>query len=164
MRMNLYAVHTCVHTPTTPLKAADRNEGLFSILSASHIFLSSPPPPLSTVAKIIKSDADQTQAETACCRGQGGIYSSSHNITSVCHTAVCVLVFILQSTKRWLGKVSVPQLGCAHAEDVVSPVHISFLSYAFKAILLKSAVQIQCNYLYTQKSQYEICCFLFIFL
>lgn len=137
MRMNLYAVHTCVHTPTTPLKAADRNEGLFSILSASHIFLSSPPPPLSTVAKIIKSDADQTQAETACCRGQGGIYSSSHNITSVCHTAVCVLVFILQSTKRWLGKVSVPParlcpcrgcgLSCTHLIFV-----LCFQGYPFK--------------------------------
>lgn len=90
MLINLYAVHTCAYTPKTPLKAADRNADLFSKLGASHIFLSSSPPPLSTVAKIIKSDADQIQAATACCRGQEGIYSSSHNITSPCYTAVCV--------------------------------------------------------------------------
>lgn len=30
MLINLYAVHTCVYTPKTPLKAADRNADLFS--------------------------------------------------------------------------------------------------------------------------------------
>lgn len=131
--MNLYAVHTCVCAPKTPLKRLriEMRISLHNVVPPLFSFLLPP-----TVAKTIQSDADQIQAESACAgSGRNLLFLPEQNFSADVRVVFVALCSFCRAETIGSGRSLPPSQGAPVPKQTASPEYISsfaFQGYPFK--------------------------------